>query len=299
VTLLTPFFCSQQVVAIGQFVQMNEANLEPALSAAQGATVDTLVQTANQRFARVGRRDFSIVLALVAAAATVALYRLLETRGLMLSWNATSLPADEWRSRVFDGWWANERHHPALAAALVALGTYMLYFLVKQLLMGGIFAAFAHTAAKVPFGVTPNMRYNTDGYRGLRSLRRFMLWTYGSSLAHFASVLAVFVVWLPFSQWTFFAVIAIMALNVLVVVYPSGIAHNSALSAKIRFANYLVEQDNQAVAAGQPASRDEQVESVWSTSALPFRTRSTLTALTIYLLVPLLLAGVSALLKTG
>jgi hypothetical protein len=293
IALLTPIFCSQQVWAIGEFVQMNERNVQSlSLTLAEQAAVDAAANTANAQFGLLGRRSVSLPLFATAGLGALGLYVLIVANGLMASWNSTSLTSSEWRRDVYGGWWANWSRHPSLAVALWCLATYMIYFLFKQLSMGLIFAVFAHKAAKIGFGVTPNLDYNSDGFRGLRTLRRFMLWTYGSSLAHFAAVLCVFVVWLPFSQWTFFVSIAVMTTNALVVIYPSLVAHNSALAAKVTFVDRIY-QDTSLT----QAEKGEKIEKVWSTPALPFRTRSTLTAVTIYFLVPLILALVSAALK--
>lgn len=293
VALLTPLFCCQQIAAIRDFVPMNERNLRslPFIPIDE-PTVNTAVDIANRRFLFFGRRSVSVAMFAVAGLGSAGLYVLLIRKGLLTSWNFSALPRHEWHERIYADWWANWDTHPLLGVVLWALGTYMFYFLLKQLTLGAIFAVFAHNAAKVGFGVTPDLVYNSDGYRGLRTLRHFMLWTYGSSLAHFASVLALFVVWLPFSQVTFFASVAVMITNALVVIYPSRIAYRSAIQTKAAFVRHL--HDDTTLTA---EDREKAIEKVWSSPTLPFRTRSTLTAVTVYFLAPLLLAVISALLR--
>jgi hypothetical protein len=293
VALLTPLFCCQQIAAIRDFVPMNERNLRSLpFIPVDAARVNAAVATANRRFLFFGRRSVSAAMFAAAGLGSGTLYVLLVRNGLLTSWNFGALPREEWHERIYADWWANWHTHPVLGFVLWALGTYMFYFLLKQLTMGGIFAVFANNAAKVGFGVTPDLVYNSDGYRGLRTLRHFMLWTYGSSLAHFASVLALFVVWLPFSQITFFASVVVMIANALVVIYPSRIAYRSAIQTKAAYVRHL--HGDTTLSA---AKKEAAIEKVWSSPTLPFRTRSTLTAVTVYFLVPLLLAVISAFLR--
>ncbi|MEW2519979.1 hypothetical protein [Actinacidiphila alni] len=294
VSLMTPIFCCQQIAAIMGYVPMNEDNLVnlPFITVDETA-INAIVDTANTRFRFIGRRDVSFGVFVIAGLGSLSLYRLLATQGLLTSWNFTSLTRQQWHDKTYAGWWANWDRHPALAFALWALGTYTLYYVIKQLALGGVFAVFAHNAVKLDFGVTPDLVYNSDGYHGLRTLRHFMQWTYGSSLAHFATVLAFFVVWLPFSQMTFFVSLAVMITNALVIAYPSRMAYRSAAQVKRHYARNIHGSTTMTA-----AEKETAIERIWALPTLPFRTRSSLTAVTVYFLVPLLLAVISALLRT-
>jgi hypothetical protein len=292
VTLATPMFCAVQVSSIEHIVGMNEDNLgAPAAFPFEIDTINGYVAVANRRFALLGRRPATFGIALTSLASTAFLYWQLFHNGVLASWNPTSLADERWKHVVFAGWWANVDKHPLPAIALCLLGWYMLYFLSKQLLMGGVFALFAHSALRADFGVTPNLEYDSDGYAGLRQLRRFMLWTYGSSLAHFVVTLGVLVVWLPMTAWTLFICLAIMLMNATVVVYPSMVAHRAAVEGKKTFVE-SVHRSNL-----DPQDKQQVIDRVWATPNLPFRTRSTFTAVTVYLLFPLFLAIVSALIN--
>jgi len=291
VAIATPVFCAEQVAAIREFVRMNERNIQYRASSIRINEVNADVARANRQFEMVGSRLLSILFLILAAGSSLLLYSLFVRRGLFRSWNSTSASDVEWSRKTYEGWWANVHHHFFLAVALWSAGTYLFYFLAKQLAMGCVFAVFARSAMFHEFGVAPDMSYNTDGYWGLRPLRRFMQWTYGSTLAHFVATLGVSIVWLPFAQWTVFLVIGVMMANCFVVIYPSSIAYNSAVREKARFVEHIRTSDLSWM------DKEGTTEKIWTRPDLPFRTRSTLSALTLYLLVPLVLAVVSSLLS--
>jgi hypothetical protein len=120
-----------------------------------------------------------------------------------------------------------------------------------------------------------------------------MQWTYGSSLAHFVITLGVFVVWLPLSPLTFFISIVIMITNASVVIYPSTVAHSGALAVKQDYVRGVV------MSVPESEERTRIIAAVWARPSLPFRARSSLTAVGIYLFAPLSLAVISAILKGG
>jgi hypothetical protein len=289
VAILTPVFCAAQIDAIRDYVPTNERNLGRRARLLYRNRIDRLVAVTNNRFARLGGRFATAGFLIVSVAGSCALYAGLVQYGLFSSWNATRMPNDTWSAKVYDGWWANGDHHPALAVALIAIGAYLFYFLAKQLVLGFIFAGFARRAARLGFRTTPELTMNVDGFWGLRPLRRLMQWTYASTLAHFLATLGVFVVWLPFSQWTMLLAIGVMTANSAFVFSPSALAHRSVLAAKTVYINELVVD---ARLGGE--QKYELADRVWQIPNLPFRARSTLTAATVYFLVPLCLAFVSA-----
>lgn len=288
--IATPIFCAVQVDYIHGFIAMNERNITYRLSKLEVNALNDRAAKANREYRGVGGRVASIFNLIFSGAVSYILDRVIEKLGLLVSWHVPAVPAQIWRERVYAGWWANPVHHFTLAVALWLLGTYYFYFLNKELAMGYIFMSYVQSVMLFDFGVTPNLKYNTDGYWGLRELRHFMQWTYCSTLGNFIMALGVFVVWLPFRQWTVLVVITVMIINVVVAIYPSILALRGAVREKTMFVE-------QVIASRTPrAVRDTTVANVWTTPNLPFHIRSTLTAGTIYLLIPLLLALVSALL---
>jgi hypothetical protein len=292
VTLATPIFCAVQAEAIGDLVPMIASNSTTSGAPVQGIEqINAVIGTANQRFRWIGSPFASVGVLLVAALSALALFHQLTHTGLLANWNATQLSNTRWRQEVYNGWWANPNHHLTMAIALCVLGTYMFYFLEKQLLMGLVFAAFGRAAMQAGLKITPNLRYNSDGYHGLRALRRFMRWTYGSSVVHFALLLGVFFVWLPVTPATYLFFVVVLLTNATVVIYPSVIAQRTAVAAKTEYAKRVYRLRGES-----RLSRQAQIDQVWSTPSFPFRTRSSLTALTIYLVLPMILAIVSSVL---
>jgi hypothetical protein len=281
VIFVTPVFCCQQVQAIANFVRMNERNGGAAqLSPERIRRLNRLVRRTNAWFGVVGRRDISVAIVLVMAIGTASLYAFVDDNGLMETWNPTSLPDSVWRSEVYAGWWANWHTHPELAIALCVAGTYAFYFLAKQLFMGVVFTVYLYRSAALGFGVTPNMKFDSDGFHGLRPLRQFMLWTYGSALAHLVGLLIVFMVWLPAAPWMVFLVLAVMLVDIIVIVYPSSIGYHSALAVKQAHVAALSES------ALPDEERDAAIARVWSVPVLPVTTRKATTGIILYLLVP-------------
>lgn len=296
VTLFTPLFCTKQVQAIQRVVQMNEENFNarPCYLQRQAPPFRELnarIALLNKIFGFVGNPFFSLSLFALSGLISYVIYARLLAKGLLQSWNATFVGNAGWATKVYAGWWANYGHHQWLAIALWALGAYLFYFLLKQLFLGALFANYAGYAAnKLKFGIVPNMDFNSDGYWGLLALRRFMQWTYASTVAHFIATLGVFIVWLPFSQLTVALVVGVMLANTLVVFHPSSLAYHSILDSKISYVKNIA-----ACERLTEEEKEKYYTRIWEIPNLPFRTRSTLTAATIYFLLPLALAIVSSL----
>ncbi|MGW0422574.1 hypothetical protein [Streptomyces sp. NPDC003015] len=285
VVFVTPVFYCQQVQAIAGFVPMNERNGGALhLSEQQIAQHNRLVARTNRSFTRLGGRGVSVAIMTVVAVGTALLFAFVNAYGLMQTWNSTLLPDSVWRSQVYAGWWANLHTHPELALALCASGTYAFYFLTKQLAMGVIFTIYLKRSAALGFGVTPNMTFDSDGFRGLRTLRQFMLWTYGSALAHMVGLLALSLVWLPASPWMLFVVVGVMVVDTVVIIYPSSIGYHFALAVKMSYVRSL------HPSAASSSDRDAETAQVWSVPVLPMATRKAITGLTLYLLVPAVVA---------
>jgi hypothetical protein len=304
VTLATPRFCAAQVKAISNFIPMLLRNYKAMYERPGNPTSLTgdehfykhdrmkrCVKRANDQFEWIGRRGISFVIFLAAAATSAGLYRWLTQDGLLGSWRPAGLDAVTWRRAVYDGWWANWHGHRLLALMLIALGCYMFYFLYKQLLMGLVFTLFAQAAERAGLQLVPDVRTNVDGYWGMRPLRQFMLWTYGSSLAHFVITLGVLVIWLPVGGNTILACAVIFLTNITVVIYPSVIAQRIIVKSKvavIRHARRVSLDANQTT---------EISDKMWASGNLPFGARNTLTGVTIYLLFPSVLLILGATIK--
>lgn len=300
VALLTPLFCAYQVDAIKGVVQMNEENYlarPPGLQQEGDVPIEELnkaAKRANEWLERVGSRAGSLLCLLLSGVFAYLAYNGVVAGGfgLLRSWNATATSGERWGKMVYAGWWANPSHHLILAIALCVFGAYLFYFLMKQIALGMIFSGYAAKATRVNFGVIPNVEYNSDGLWGLRRLRNFMVWTYASTTAHFFATLGVFVVWLPFSQWTVGLAALVMVINCAVVFRPSLLAYRSVLYSKVSYVK--------RISASECLTSEEKqkyYDRIWNNPNLPFRTQSAVTAVTVYFLLPLALAVTSSLIS--
>jgi hypothetical protein len=289
-TLLTPVLFAEQVSAIQVFNEANEGNVAYRASSLNGKEINRQVRWTNKHFGAIGHGSLSASVFLISASLSFLIDFLIDDWGLFPSWNRTHLANDVWRRRVYAGWWANPHSHFILAIALWLLGCYFFYFVIKQVLMGAYFAIYVHRISKYKFGVSPNMSANTDGFWGLLTMRRFMQSTYSSALGHTIMVLGILVVWLPFNAFTVFMLALVMSINALVVIYPSVVGHSGAYGEKKQYAQHVIAGAQELTEAGPALSE------IWDRPTLPFRPRSALTAVTVYLLFPLVLAVVSSLL---
>jgi hypothetical protein len=288
-TLATPILCAEQVKGIQEFNPANRQNIAYRAHLLNAAAINGQVSRANAKFRWWGGRWVSAALVLVSLGLSAGIDYLLRRWGLLERWNYTHLHDSYWRREVYQGWWANLSTHTAMGVVFFFLGGYFFYFLIKQLTMGYIFVAYSRRVAKLNFGLSPNMAANMDGYWGLRYLRHLMQTTYGSTLGHFIMVVGILAFWLPFGAFGILMVTLVMIINASVVVYPSIIASTGAVMEKKSYVAHVV-------ASRRPkAVRDTMIDKVWSTPNLPFHLRSTLTAGTVYLLIPLVLALVSTL----
>ena len=289
-TLATPIFCAEQVKGIQKLNAANQQNIAYRAHLLNVAAINEHVSRANAQFRWWGGRKFSAALVLVSLGLSFGIDYLLRRWGLLESWNYTHLHDNYWRREVYHGWWANPSTHTAMSVVFLFLGGYFFYFLTKQLAIGFILVTYARRILQFDFGTTPNMAANMDGYWGLRYLRHLMQATYGSTLGHLIMVVGILAFWLPFGGFGILMVTLVMIINASVVIYPSIIASAGAVMEKKSYVAHVV-------ASRRPkAERDTMIDKVWSTPNLPFHLRSTLTAGTLYLLIPLLLALVSTLL---
>ena len=290
--LMTPVCCAQQVRGIKNLNSMIESNIGYRMQGINVPAVNKQVAKANHRFDLVGRRTSSLVFFAVSLLISINFYGYISRDGVLESWNPTHLSNSRWQRLVFRGWWANSNSHLLFAVLLVCGACYYLYFLLKQLFMGAIFAVYGRAALHLEFGASPNLHVNTDGYHGLRSLRHFMQWTYVATFLGYILTISVFTVWLPFDQVAVYLIGLVVGLNVLTVLYPSSIAVSGNIQGKRYFVAHLVDSADRG--------SDElhtKIERAWSIPILPFRIRSTVTAVILYLLFPALLLLVSAKLK--
>lgn len=290
--LATPLFCAHQVKALSVFNSMNESNVGYRAIHLPAAELNVLVAKVNKAFRILGTRITSLVVALISIINSYLACTFIQDNGILKSWNPTSLSDSNWQLVASAGWWAGRQDRPEFAYFLVATGAYFLYHVTKQLTMGVIFSIYARRALTKGFGVSPNLKLNTDGYYGLRRLRYFMQWTYAATIVDFLMTVGVFVVWLPFMQLTVFIVLLVMATNILTVLYPTSVAIGGTLLEKRTYVTRLSD-----LSSLTNKERDELVDKVWMVPHLPFRLRSTLSVVTLYLLIPIALAIVSAILK--
>jgi hypothetical protein len=291
VILLTPVLFAEQVAAIQQFNSANEGNIAYRAGSLTCEEINRYVAKANERFRRIGSAAGSTLILLLSAASSAFVNYLINKWGLFPSWNKTTLTEGSWRFRVYAGWWANPHFHVILAVALGCLGWYYFYLAMKQVYMGVCFAMYMHRIAERGFGLCPNLAANTDGFWGMLSARRFMQATYSSALGHTIMVVGILLVWLPFNAFTVYVLVLLLAINMLAVIYPSVVGYATAYREKMYFVDHILSHHDMLT-----AEDDELIKRVWGTRTLPFRIGSGLTAVTVYLLFPLLLAAVSRLL---
>lgn len=291
VPLLTPILFAVQVTAIQQFNPANERNITYRAGSLKYEKINQQVKKTNERFRRIGSGPGSFLVLLPSAAFSGLVSYLINRWGLFPSWNKTKLTNTAWQNRVYAGWWANPHSHLVLAIALGSLGCYFFYVVIKQVYMGVCFAIYLVQVVDYDFGLCANLSANTDGFWGMLPARRFMQATYSSALGHTIMVVGILVVWLPFNAFTVYVLALLLAINILVVIYPSVVGYAAAYREKTCFVDHILGGH-----AAPTAEDTALIERVWEMRTLPFRIGSGLTAITIYLLFPLLLAAASRLL---
>jgi hypothetical protein len=296
VAFATPFFGARQVRLISRFIERNAANSRSRLrrvSEEDAAELERAARAANHWFDLIGRWFSSVLVALVALVLAEILYKRMVKGGLLASWNYSEPDRERWQHLVFDGWWANNIRNEFLAVLLFAGGAYMFYFVLKQVLMGVGFALYAHRALRAKLCVVPDLATNVDGYWGLLHFRSFMFWTYLSTLAHFVISLGVLAIWVEFGAWTTPTILLIMLINGTVVIFPTLVGFTSVRQEKRAYVEEL------AQLVDDSSKRAEVIDRVWGIPDIPFRLRSTLSALTLYFLFPLSLLLISAIFTSG
>jgi hypothetical protein len=176
---------------------------------------------------------------------------------------------------------------------LICAATYFFYHLYKQLFMGAVFVVYVRRSLRKEFGVAPNLAFDCDGFNGLRPLRYFIMWTWGSTVADFFLTLAVLVVWLPFGLFTVYVEVVLTLLDIFFALYPVALAVGGIILERKRFV-----QDIQRSPTLSDEKKATRIAGVWATSPLPFRLRSVFSVLVIYLILPAVLAVLSAVLKS-
>lgn len=295
--VLTPMLCAMQVEVIDRFIEESYRNSFWRIDGPSVAELDEIVSTANKRFERMASKSWTLATFAVSAGLSTGIYLGIRSEGPFATWNPTALPRQQWREEAFWGWWAQQG---VGAVVLLIAATYFLYFLTKQLYMGWVFAQFAHAGSRINFAPVPNLLYNPDGYWGLQLLRRFMQWTFTSTVVHFVASLCVFVLWLPVSPWTILLAVIIMVLNAITVMYPTVTAMSTTEAMKREFVRCATADHVVGIQLRPlPEDRTKLVDRVWSVPTLPFRARHTLAAIAVYLLAPVSLAILSSLLPSG
>jgi hypothetical protein len=290
--LITPVFLYHQAVGIGEFVETNLGNIQYRTSTLDRSAINDAATKANARFHRWGGPWASRAILVVALLAGGGLIQELQWHGVFSTWNSTNLTNAAWRTKAYANWWANEHTHPWNSILLTAVATYFFYFLSKQLLMGFVFAQFLVAVAPLGVSAFPTVGQNADGFWGMRSLRRFLQWTYGSALTHLIQSLFVLSIWVPFGSLTVFVILFVFFVNACFVIYPTLIAIRGITNEKAEFVKQLY-----GSAIDLPSEETiKRVEDIWKRPTLPFRLGSSLSAVSLYLLVPVALVVVSRIL---
>ena len=183
---------------------------------------------------------------------------------------------------VLGGWWANPSTHGWGFAILIGIGTYLWYFVLKQWAMGFVFLTFVRRTFAAGFGVVEDMELNSDGHYGLRYLRRFMQWTYISTVSHLLVYGLVFWLWFQIGGLSIGVGLLLSIIALLIVVLPSSSAYNGVIRSRRAY-----------ISKNRSTMTPDVVEALWKRPVLPFRIRDSVFALAIYLLFPLTLSLLS------
>ena len=291
-TLATPVCCAEQVASIASINSMISKNVAYRVSKLNSRSINAAVERANKRFDFIGRRSVSIFIFVLSAIGSFEIVEYIQRHGLLDSWNPTGWKSQAWRKSVYRGWWANQHVHILLALSLMAVVTFYVYHLIKQLGLGVVFAVYGRSVLSLGFGASPNLKLNVDGYNGRRDLRYFMQWTYFTTLVGYLLALGVFAVWLPFNSVAAAIIAVVIILNAMTVVYPSLLVNSAGKNEKKQFIEYASKLDGLSMVDLQELS-----DRVWNVPSIPFRIRDGVFAASIYLILPILLSYFSTSLR--
>lgn len=276
---LTPFFCFRQAEAMEEMVSVHKSNIVYRDCDVDWGSVDRATVLANRRFRAIGTKLGSVLCLAVAMALVLPLLHLVREVGPLAEFRADGVSAQEWHEAVQEAWWANSLdRHPLGSLMLDACGVLLYYAVVKQLAMGVVFTTWVKAITNAKFGVFPDLAFNSDGYWGMRVVRRLFQWTYASAVLHLTLSLLVLALWLPVGQVSLAIAVLIVVLDGLFVVYPTMTTLRGVTTERRAYVRYLRDQGGTDIA--------KDVDEVWGRPMLPFRLRSSTSAVFLYLLIP-------------
>jgi len=294
--LLTPLIFFRQVAAIEELVSVHKGNIDYRANEVDWVEVDRATARANKQFAAIGTWWGSAACLVVAMSLLFPLLALTRRVGPLVQFRPDHVSAYRWHHAVHDAWWANSlRAHPLGYLLLDAAGVLLYYTVVKQLAMGAVITNWLTASAKAKFGRFPNLAFNSDGYWGMRVVRRLFQWTYASALLHLSLSLLVITLWLPVGRVTIIVAAVIVVGDGLFVMYPTMTTLREVAAERRAYVAYLRQQ----YVSGQIGGRDPEdaIERVWQHPMLPFRLRSSASAVILYLLIPTAVAVMGNLLS--
>jgi hypothetical protein len=276
---LTPFICLRQAQAMQELVPVHRENVTYRATSINWGIVDDATKRANSRFSAIGTKLGSLVCVGVAMSLVLPLLAYVRHVGPLVDVRPNGATRGDWHASVHSGWWANSLHGHASGTVLLDLAGIALYYaVVKQLAMGLVFTAWVQEITKADFGVFPNLGYNSDGYWGMRVVRSLFQWTYASAILHLSLSLLVIALWLPIGKPTLAIAIVIFIADGLFVVYPTMTALRGIAIERREYVANLHKNNG--------SDQSAEIDVVWQRPMLPFRLRSTSSAVVLYLLIP-------------
>ncbi len=290
--LLTPLILFGQVDAIEELVPVHQENIEYRTKDVDWSGVDRATARANKQFAAIGTWWGSLACLAVAMSLVLPLLALARAKGPLGQFQPDHVSPGRWHEAVNDAWWANSfSSHPLGYLLLDAAGVLLYYTVVKQLAMGAVVTDWLAASGKASFGRFPNLAFNSDGYWGMGVVRRLFQWTYASAVLHLILSLLVITLWLPVGRATLIVAAVIVVGDGLFVMYPTILTLREVAIERRAYVAYLRAQ----YLSGGSGDRDpsEAIEQVWQRPMLPFRLRSSASAVILYLLIPTAVAVIS------
>lgn len=276
---LTPFICLRQAEAMAEMIAVHRENIHYRIADFNWRPVHDVTERANRRFGSIGTRLGSLVCLAVAASLVLPLLNLVRTQGLLYNFRPEAITQSQWHEVVLGGWWSNSLgSHPLSALMIDLAGVVLYYFVVKQLALGLVFVNWIKGITAAGFGTFENLAFNSDGYWGMRVIRRLFQWTYASALLHLGLSLLVIALWLPLRPVTVVVALIITVADALFVVYPTMTTLRGVALERRMYVQHLRTKRN--------GDKEKAIEAVWKRPMLPFRLRASVSAALVYFLLP-------------
>lgn len=205
----------------------------------------------------------------------------------------------------YNHWWAAWPSHRVDTVVLGITIVYMVYYVLKGLLVGSTFFRYSYKTFGSNFPVTAYPFVNFDGYSGLRELRILLVWTYVATMLNLALFFAIFVVATWLSPYVIVGGAVVSVVPVLLVYLPTWLA-KVGLSRSAQVWVAFVSGSWSERSTARPSAFDtgdrryvtnlesgrgqhvaDLATEVWSRSVLPFHPVSVVSGIFLQVVVPL------------